>query len=104
MGQSGYGRTGLSRVLSCGRRTASTAYSRVTEKARLDSLREIAWQHCQGRSLLLQCLAGLSQKPRILHRDNRLRREILQERDFFLGKGADFCRIAKVIDALRSIS
>ena len=35
-------------------------------------------QHLGGRGLLLQCLARLGQEPRILHRDDRLRRKVLQ--------------------------
>ena len=34
-------------------------------------------QYLGGRSLLLQCLARLGQEPRVLHRNDRLRREIL---------------------------
>jgi len=35
-------------------------------------------QYLGGRGLLLQGLARLGQEPRILHRDDRLRREVLQ--------------------------
>jgi len=35
-------------------------------------------QHIAGRGLLLQRLAPLSQEPRVLHCDDRLRREVLQ--------------------------
>ena len=35
-------------------------------------------QHLGGRGLLLQGLARLGQQPRILHRDDRLRREIFK--------------------------
>src|SRR6266496_633400 len=31
-----------------------------------------------GRSLLFQCLADLGNEPRVLHRDHRLRRKVLQ--------------------------
>ena len=46
-------------------------------------------QYLGGRGLLLQRLARLGQEPRILHGDHRLRREILQQRDLFLGKRSD---------------
>src|SRR6516162_7007582 len=41
-------------------------------------------QHIGGRGLLLQGLARLGQEPRIFHRDDRLRGEILQQRDLFV--------------------
>ncbi len=41
-------------------------------------------KHLGGRGLLLQCLARLGQQPRVLHRDHRLRREVLQQRDLFV--------------------
>ena len=47
-------------------------------------------QHLGGGGLLLQCLARLGNEPRILHRDDRLRREILDERDLFLGERPHF--------------
>ena len=47
-------------------------------------------QHLGRRGLLLQCLARLGDQPRILHRDHRLRREILQERDLLVGERANF--------------
>ena len=43
-------------------------------------------QDLSNRLLLLQCLARLGQQPRILHRDDRLRREILQQRDLLVGE------------------
>src|SRR6266446_1475351 len=42
---------------------------------------------------LLGTLPQLAQQPRILHRDNRLRREILQQRDLFFGKRPDLLAI-----------
>jgi hypothetical protein len=45
-------------------------------------------QHLGRRGLLLQCLARLGQEPRVLHRDYRLRREVFQESDFFVGEQA----------------
>src|SRR5215472_6146975 len=41
-------------------------------------------QYLGGRGLLLEGLARLGQQPRILHRDDRLRREILQQRDLLV--------------------
>src|SRR5215472_3751846 len=35
---------------------------------------------------LIGALAQFTQQPRILHRDDRLRCEVLQQRDFFIGK------------------
>ena len=43
-------------------------------------------QYLGGRGLLLQGLARLGQEPRVLHRDHRLRREVLQQRDLLFGK------------------
>jgi hypothetical protein len=34
-------------------------------------------EHLGGRGLLLQGFAGLVDQPRVLHRDDRLRREVL---------------------------
>jgi hypothetical protein len=36
-------------------------------------------QHLCGRSLLLQRLTGLSQEPRVLHCNDRLRGEVLEK-------------------------
>jgi hypothetical protein len=43
-------------------------------------------QHLGGRGLLLQGLARIGDQSRILHRDHRLRREVLQQRNLFVGK------------------
>src|SRR6516165_6988432 len=40
-------------------------------------------QYLGSRGLLLQGFARLGQEPRIFHRNDGLRREILQQRDFF---------------------
>jgi len=50
-------------------------------------------QHLGGRGLLLQCLARFGQQPRVLHRNDRLRREILQQRDLLVGERPDFLSI-----------
>src|SRR5262249_19302040 len=41
-------------------------------------------QHLRGRGLLLQCLARLGQQPRVFHCNDRLRREILQQRNLLV--------------------
>src|SRR6516164_11778540 len=46
-------------------------------------------QDLGGRGLLLQCLARLGQQPRVFHCDDRLCREILQERDLLVGEWPD---------------
>jgi len=43
-------------------------------------------QHLGGGSLLLERLARFGDEARIFHRDHRLRREVLQERDLLLGE------------------
>src|SRR5205085_4599401 len=40
------------------------------------------------RGLLLQSLARLGDEPRVLHRDDGLRREVFQQRELLLRKGA----------------
>jgi len=57
---------------------------------RIEHRREIAGrgiddlQYLGGRGLLLQRLARLGQEPSVLHRDDRLRREILQQRNLLI--------------------
>src|SRR3954452_22220229 len=66
---------------------------------RVEYRREVAGRgiddpkHLGGRGLLLQSLARLGDEPRVLHRNDRLRREILQQRDLLLGKGPDLAAI-----------
>jgi len=50
-------------------------------------------QYLCGRGLLLQSLARLGQQPRVLHCNDRLRREILQKCDLLVGEGANFLAI-----------
>src|SRR6516225_2365825 len=50
-------------------------------------------QHLRGRSLLLQRFARLGQEPRILHRNHRLRSEVLQQRDLLVGERARFLSV-----------
>src|SRR5437762_8045977 len=47
-------------------------------------------QHLGGGGLLFECLSGLDNEPCVLHRDDRLRREVLEQRDLFLRKWPDF--------------
>ena len=46
-------------------------------------------QYLGGRGLLLQRLALLGDQPRILHRDHRLRGEVLQQGDLLVGERTD---------------
>ena len=50
-------------------------------RGRVDDL-----QYLGGGDLLIQCLTRLSQRPRIFHCDNRLRRKTLQQRDLLVRK------------------
>src|SRR5215470_198816 len=56
-------------------------HRRQIARRRIDDLQDLS-----GRGLLLQRLARLGEEPRVLHRDNRLRREILQQRDLLVGE------------------
>jgi hypothetical protein len=47
-------------------------------------------QDLRRGGLLLQSLARLGQEPRVLHRDHRLRREVLQQRDLLFGERSYF--------------
>ena len=66
---------------------------------RVEHRREVAGrgiddpQHLGGRGLLLQRLARLGDQPRVLHRDDRLRREVLQQRDLLVGERPHFLAI-----------
>src|ERR1700730_8199957 len=63
---------------------------------RIEHRREVAGrrvddlQDLRGRRLLLQGLSRLGDQPRILDRDHRLRREILQQRDLLVGEWPHF--------------
>ena len=50
-------------------------------------------KHLGGRGLLFQRLARLGDQPRVLHRDDRLRREVLQQRDLLVGERPDFLAV-----------
>src|SRR5882762_3890183 len=54
-------------------------------------------QHVAGRGLVFQrfleipgAVARLGDQPRVLHRDDRLRGEVLQQRDLLVSEPADF--------------
>src|SRR3954467_10468365 len=47
-------------------------------------------EYLSGRGLLLQSLLRLADQARVLHRDDGLRREVLQQRDLLIGEGAHF--------------
>jgi hypothetical protein len=59
------------------------AFSKIAS----NTVREVAGrsiddlQHLGGRGLLFERLARLGDQPRVLHRDDRLRGEILYQRD-----------------------
>src|SRR5438105_5173590 len=55
---------------------------------RIDDLKYLG-----GRSLLLQGFARLVDEPRILHRDDRLRCEVLQQRDLLVRERPRFLAI-----------
>src|SRR6516164_8235113 len=50
-------------------------------------------QDLGSSGLLLQSLARLGQEPRVLHRDDRLRGKILQQRDLLVGKRSNFLAV-----------
>ena len=52
-------------------------------------------QYLRGRGLLLQGFAGLGQKARVLHRYDRLRREILQQCDLLVRKWTHFLAVER---------
>src|SRR5204863_5656493 len=59
---------------------------------RVEHRREVAGrgidnpQHLGGRGLLLQRFARLGDQPRVFHRDDRLRREVLEQRNLLVGE------------------
>ena len=70
------------------RRTGVCAFSRIASNtgARSPGEELMTCKHLGGRGLLLQRLARLGDQPRVLHRDDRLRREVLQQRDLLVGE------------------
>src|SRR3954468_5583338 len=57
-------------------------------RRRIDDL-----QYLSGCSLLLQRFARLSQQPRVLHRDDRLRGEVLQKCDLPVAEWSDLLAV-----------
>ncbi len=61
---------------------------------RVEDRREVAGrgiddlQHLRRCGLLVEGLARLGNEPRVLHRDHRLRGEVLQQRNLLVGEGA----------------
>ena len=55
---------------------------------------------------MFQRFASLGDQPRVLHRNDRLRREILQERDLLVGEWLNFLAVndesAENVSSLRS--
>src|SRR6516162_10081192 len=62
---------------------------RVEHRGKVARRRINDLQYLSGGRLLLQGLARFGQKPRVLHCDHRLRREILQQRDLLVGEWSD---------------
>ena len=60
-------------------------YRREVAGRRIDDL-----QYLGGRGLLLQCLTRLGQQSPVLHCNDRLRREIFDERDLTFSKRPHF--------------
>jgi len=50
-------------------------------------------QHLGGGGLLFQGFARLGDEARVLHRDDRLRREVLQQRNLLVRERADFLAV-----------
>ena len=50
-------------------------------------------EYLGSRCLLLQRLARLGNQARVLHCNDRLRGEVLQQRDLLVGEGADFLAV-----------
>ena len=74
---------------------------------RVEHRREVAGrriddlQHLGRRGLLLQRLARLGQEPCVLHRDDRLRREVLQQCYLLLGKWPHFLSVGSNVPEQR---
>jgi hypothetical protein len=56
-----------------------------------------------GRGLLIESLARFGQEPRVLHCDDRLSREILQQRDLLVREGPDFLAVGGNIAEERAV-
>jgi hypothetical protein len=84
--------TELLAIVSCQRADGGAAEGVCLVEHRTEHRREVAGravddlQHLRGRGLLVERLARLGHQPRILHRDDRLRREIFEQRDLLIGE------------------
>src|SRR5207248_11370204 len=63
---------------------------RVEHRRKIAGRRVDNPQYLGGRGLLFQGLTRLGYEPRILHRDDRLRSEVLQERDLLFAEIPNF--------------
>jgi hypothetical protein len=78
---------------------AAVAQTHRPFEHRVEHRRELAGrgiddtQYLGGCGLLLQCLARLGDQPRVLHRNDRLRSEVLQHRDLLFGERAHFLAV-----------
>ena len=79
----------------CGAAQTRCAFSSIASNtgARSPGEELMTCKHLGGRGLLLQGLARLGDQPRVLHRDDRLRREVLQQRDLLVGERADLLAV-----------
>src|SRR5215471_3535672 len=57
-------------------------------RRRIDDLQELG-----GRGLLLQGFARLGDQPRVLHRNDRLCGEVLQQHDLLVGEWSDLAAV-----------
>jgi len=60
-------------------------------------------QYLGGCGLLLQCLACLGNKPRIIHRNDRLYREVLNKPDLLAGEGLYLLAISGDVAQQRAV-
>ena len=60
---------------------------RIEHRRKITGRRIDDLENLGGGGLLLQCLTRLGDQPRILHRDDRLGGEVLQQRDLLFGEG-----------------
>ncbi len=64
--------------------------NRVEHRSKVAGRRIDDLQHLRGRGLLFQRFLRLGDQTRVLHRDDCLGSEVLQEGDLLIGKRADF--------------
>ena len=73
---------------------------RVEHRLQIEGRAADDLEHVAGRGLVFErffeiagALAQFAEQPRVLHRDDRLRREVLQQRDLLVGERADFLAV-----------